>query len=79
MAIVTKTKCLVCGTEFVSKSKFRPREYCSDNCKDLMKFLNAFERNLYKLDFKEDYPNQMKSRLFLIANNIICISKKDKK
>lgn len=79
MSIGTETKCLVCGTIFFSETKFRPKEYCSDNCKDLNKFLNAFERNLYKVDFKEDYSNQFKSRLFLIANHIICISKKDKK
>lgn len=79
MSIGTKTKCLVCGTEILSQSKFRPREYCSDNCRDLIKFLNAFERNLFKLNFKEDYSNQLKSRLFLIANNIVCISRKAKK
>lgn len=79
MSIGTKTKCTVCGTEFLLESKFRPREYCSDNCRDLIKFLNAFERNLFKLNFKEDYSNQLKSRLFLIANNIVCISRKAKK
>lgn len=78
MSIGTETKCLICGNTFPNKSKFRPKEYCSDNCKDLSKFLHAFERNLYKVDFKEDYSNKLKSQLFFIANQIKCISKKDK-
>ena len=79
MSFGTKTICPVCGSEFFSESKFRPKEYCSDNCKDLSKFLNAFERNLFKVNFVADYSNQMKSRIFLIANNIKCIPKKAKK
>lgn len=75
----TKTICSVCGYCFFSESKFRSKEYCSDNCKDLIKFLNAFERNLLKVNFVSDYSNQMKSRIFLIANNIKCIPKKAKK
>lgn len=67
--------CPICGASYHNVSKGRTKEYCSDDCRDLNKFLSAFETRLLKIDFKGLTSNRLKSRLFLIANNLHCVSK----
>ena len=69
----TDLKCPVCGTEYKNINKGRTKEYCSDNCRDFTKYLNAMERALLKINFKGKTSNFTKGQLFRIANNIKCI------
>ena len=68
--------CPICGAVYQNQKKGRTKDYCSDNCRDVNKFLSAFETRLLKVDFKGSFSNSMKSRLFLISNNLHCVSKK---
>lgn len=68
--------CPICGAVYQNQKKGRTKDYCSDNCRDVNKFLSAFETRLFKVDFKGSYSNSMKSRLFLLANNLVCVPKK---
>lgn len=68
--------CPICGSTYENKKQGRTKDYCSDNCRDLNKFLSAFETRLLKVDFKSNYSNILKSRLFGIANNLVCVSTK---
>jgi len=72
ISIGTELKCDVCGMPYINLSKSKPRSYCSDNCKDFMKFKNAMERNLLKIDFQGKTANQTKGDLFRMANLIKC-------
>jgi hypothetical protein len=68
--------CPICGASYQNQKKGRTKDYCSDNYRDVNKFLSAFETRLLKVGFKGSYSNSMKSRLFLLANNLHCVSKK---
>jgi hypothetical protein len=68
--------CPICGAVYQNQKKSRTKDYCSDNCRDVNKFLSAFETRLFKVAFKGSYSNSMKSRLFLLANNLHCVPKK---
>ena len=74
--IGTELICPICGNTFVNTSRSRPREYCSDNCKNLNKFLSAFERCLLKVDFKGSCSNKFKGEIMRRANLIRCVPKK---
>ncbi len=65
--------CPVCGAEYKNINKGRTKEYCSDNCRDFTKYLNAMERALLKINFKGKTSNFTKGQLFRIANNIKCV------
>ena len=62
--------CLVCGSPFHIKRKGRSREYCSDICKNFIKYKNALESTILKIDFKGKYSNQARSDIFGLANLI---------
>lgn len=65
--------CPICGASYININKGRTKEYCSDNCRDFSKYLNAMERALLKIDFKGKTSNFTKGQLFRIANNIRCV------
>ena len=69
---IPMTKCKICDTPFEQTSNKRPKEYCSTQCAELCKFLNAFDNRLMKIDFKEKSANRLKSELFQIANKLKC-------
>lgn len=71
--IGTDLICPVCGASYVNVNKGRTKEYCSDNCRDFTKYLNAMERALLKINFKGKTANFTKGQLFRIANNIKCV------
>lgn len=74
--IGTKSKCTVCGNTFSNNKVGRSREYCSDNCKDLNKYLNAMERHLIKVNFVGTSANFFKGEIMRRANLIVCVSNK---
>ena len=68
----TETVCPVCGSSFYVNSVGRTREYCSADCSDLNKFLNAFETRMLRIKFFGKSSNFLKRRIFQIANNLVC-------
>jgi len=75
--IGTNSKCQVCGHDYENTTKARPKQYCSDNCRNLNKYLHAMERTLLKVDFTGFKANHLKGDIFAIANIIQCKSRKD--
>ena len=71
MCIGTKTYCPICGAVVIQSGKGKPRDYCSDNCRDTFKYINALERNLNKIDFKnKDCAKQLKGDIWSVSNLI---------
>lgn len=64
--------CPICGNDFKQSSKGRTKKYCSSNCKNLVKYLNAFENCLSNVSFVGKYSNIMKGDIFRLANTIKC-------
>lgn len=73
-AIGTDSICPICGTTFLQTSNSRPKEYCSDNCKDFNKYFHAMERKLIQIKFKGKSSNLIKGQLFRTANLLVCES-----
>lgn len=68
--IGTKLKCKICHTKFISMTTVRPREYCSDTCKDFNKYFEAMQRKMYEINFQGTSSNELKREFFIISNNL---------
>ena len=63
------TNCVICGADVVQNKTGRFRDYCSPNCREFIKFKNAFLDRLDKIDFKEySYIKMIKGELFRVVN-----------
>ena len=63
-------KCPICGTEFVPFTAGRPKQYCSDNCKNYFKFKNALEKTISALELDKESTSMIRGDMFRIANSI---------
>ena len=63
--------CPVCGNGFINKSRGRTREYCDDECKNMNSFLSSVETFINKDKLTLDSKRKLKSRMFIISNNIV--------
>ena len=68
--IGTVLTCAICGGDYTNTATARPKDYCSDICRNFNKYKNAMERELLKITFQDNYSNQNKGELFRIANLI---------
>lgn len=69
--IGTEYKCPICGNSFINTNKGKPRIYCSDNCKDFQKYLNALDSKLSKIEFNDNSNAKfLKGELWRLANTI---------
>ncbi len=68
----TNTTCPLCGTKFNRFTRGKPKTYCSDNCRNVVKFFNALENSLNNVNFINFSSNHFKGDLFRLANNIKC-------
>lgn len=65
-------KCECCGNYF-SQSFIkggRPRIYCSDSCRDFMKYKTAFEKAMKEIQFTHDASKSVRGDLFSLANQL---------
>ncbi len=62
--------CPVCGKSVEQKKTGRAKEYCSDDCRDFMKYKNALERSILKIEFEQGFSNRAKGDIFAMANLI---------
>jgi len=61
-------ECQVCGNEFEDESKFKPKQYCNDNCVNYNKFRNALEDTLIKMDATKTAKTIIRGDMFRFAN-----------
>lgn len=62
-------KCLVCESKLKeNKGRGRPSEYCSTECSNFMKFFNAMENNLMKINLTDEAKRHIKGDLFRVGN-----------
>ena len=72
--------CPVCGNPITRKSKFKPFQYCSDNCKDFSKYFEAMEKRLLLVKPTKEARKMLRGQLFGLSNSIsICTITKDDK
>lgn len=63
--------CKVCGNPIEQKAKGRTRDYCNDKCKNYIKFLNALEKTIDGIDFKDhQHVKKIRSDLFTLTNHL---------
>lgn len=62
--------CTVCGNEIPGPFKRRVPEYCSDNCRDYLKFMNAAEKRLGEMRLTAKSVSQLRSELFTLSNQV---------
>ena len=60
-------KCIVCNSP-LETTKYKPRTYCSQNCADYMKFKNALEKSILKLNLDDDAKKLIRGDLFALRN-----------
>ncbi len=65
-----KTQCHVCGNTFDDESIYKPKSYCSDNCRNYMKFKNALERTLLLLRPTKEAKKVIRGDMFRLSNSI---------
>ncbi len=64
-------RCQFCGKEIRSKGRIgRPSDYCSSHCANARKYLNAFVREMSRVDL-DFCGSSVRSELFMIANTVI--------
>jgi len=67
----TNNICPICGTIYSLETRGRPRTYCSPNCRDTHKYLDAFVKCLDAVSFRsQDSIKSMRGRLFNIVNHM---------
>lgn len=71
--------CLVCGhitpqvyttTRFGNFVSGRPRTYCSDHCRNFMKYFNAMNKELDLIDLDDKHKRKIRGELFRVANTL---------
>ena len=62
------TECRICGKSVQQGTSCRPSEYCSKECREANKYLNAFKRCIHKIEFTEKYRKQLRGDLFSWIN-----------
>ncbi len=69
MCFGTETICPVCGSSFIQSGKGRTKDYCSDSCRVLNKYLSAVETSLVKVSSIDiESKKRLRSRFFSISN-----------
>lgn len=63
-----QTFCHTCGNEIIETSKFKPKLYCSVNCRDYMKYKNALEKVLLTLTPTKEAKKIIKGDMFRLSN-----------
>lgn len=72
MPINTKFNCRFCGIVITSKiGRGRPRQFCSDSCRDGKKYLEAFYRISDKTNFTEDQRKTLRGDLLTFMNQTL--------
>ncbi len=61
-------KCQVCGNKFDCFTLTKPKLYCSDNCRNYMKFKNALERVILTLRPTKEAKKIIKGDMFRLSN-----------
>ncbi len=65
--------CFVCGKPINQKNNVvmgRPKNYCSDYCRDFQKYFNAMQKALDNIDLDNKHKRKIKGNLFRVANTI---------
>lgn len=73
MSIGTKSpdvSCAVCGSVIEGPFKGRIPEYCSKDCREFRKYLNAASRCLMHIHPDNLHKKQLRSELFTLSNQI---------
>ncbi len=73
-------KCLVCEKQLKEHiGRGRPREYCSDECANFMKYFTAMEKNLFLINLPDDAKRHIKGDLFRVGNGLKIATKSIKR
>ena len=75
--------CPVCGINFIPYTAGKPKIYCSDNCRNYMKYKNALEKTLLALRPTKDAKKIIRGDMFRLSNLLlngtnICIKELEK-
>lgn len=73
MSIGTKSNsvcCSVCGLEIKGPFKGRIPDYCSKDCREFRKYLNAVSRCLMSIKPTHSHRQRIRSELFTLSNQI---------
>jgi len=71
--------CFVCGksvpqiyttTRFGNIVSGRPRTYCSDHCRNFMKYFVAMQKELDLIDLDDEHKRKIRGELFRLANTL---------
>ena len=60
--------CVICGSYVNQVGSFKPRIYCSDNCRDFAKYKNALERCILLLKPDTEAKKVIRGDMFRLAN-----------
>lgn len=60
--------CPVCGVEFVPFTRGKTKTYCSDNCRDIPKFMTALQNRLLLVKPSVRSKKLLAGDLFRLAN-----------
>lgn len=73
MSIGTKrnsVNCTVCGAEVRGPFHGRIPEYCSKECREFRKYLNAAARSMMAIQFDAEHLSKTRSELFTLSNQL---------
>ncbi len=62
--------CHTCGHEIIVKSLYKPKTYCSSDCRDYMKFKNALEKVLIALRPTIEAKKIIRGDMFRLSNSV---------
>lgn len=60
--------CLICGNTIPEKKSFKPKLYCSENCRNYAKFKNALEKSLILIRPTSESKSIIRGDMFRLAN-----------
>jgi len=60
--------CDVCGNDIAVQSKYKKKKYCNDACRDYMKFKDALERTLFKINPNGAARKVIRGDMFRLCN-----------
>ena len=61
--------CQICGSK-IEQGKYKPKLYCSDECRNYIKYKNALEKILLVIKFTKEAKKIIRGDMFRLSNSV---------
>ncbi len=68
--------CFCCGKELKEEVQGRPKTYCGKDCREAIKYLNAFKKKIEEVELSKEANRELRGDLMSFINTSLPPSRK---